>query len=103
MTLYAFYQAFKFMTTDPALAELIRTQPSARSARREAGFHRHHQRSDWFDVNVEMMDVTLHAKFTQHEALREKLLETSNRQLIEDSPVRCSVLSPPHFYGLNQV
>ncbi|KAF8504551.1 hypothetical protein F5888DRAFT_761929 [Russula emetica] len=80
------FQAFKFMTTDPALAELIRTQPSARSARREAGFHRHHQRSDWFDVNVEVMDVILHAKFTQHEDLREKLLETGNRELIEDSP-----------------
>ncbi len=103
MTLYPVYQAFKFMTTDPALAELMRTQPSARSARREAGFHRHHQRSDWFDVNVEMMDVILHAKFTQHEDLREKLLKTGHRQLIEDSPVRCSALSLPHFYGLNQL
>lgn len=102
MTLYAVFQAFKFMTTDPALAELIRTQPSARSARREAGYHRDHQRSDWFDVNVEVMDVILHAKFTQHKDLREKLLETGNRELIEDSPVRFSVPSLPHFYGLNQ-
>ena len=93
MTLYAVFQAFKFMTTDPALAEIIRTQPSARSARREAVFHRNYQRSDWFDVNVEIMDLILHAKFTQHEDLREKLLETGNRELIEDSPVRCSVLA----------
>jgi predicted NAD-dependent protein-ADP-ribosyltransferase YbiA (DUF1768 family) len=97
MTLYAVFQAFKFMTTDTVLAELMRTQPSARSARREAGFHRDHQRSDWFDVNVEVMDVILHAKFTQHEDLREKLFETGNRELIEDSPVRCSGLSLPHF------
>ena len=104
VTLYTVFQAFKFMTTDPALAELIRTQPSARTARREAGFHRNHQRSDWFDVNVEVMDVILHAKFTQHEDLREKLLETGNRELIEDSPVRCSALPHlrPIFYGLNQ-
>ena len=81
------------MTTDPALAELIRTQPSARSARSEAGFQRAHQRPDWFEVNVEAMDVVLQAKFTQHEDLREKLLETGNRELIEDSPVRRSVLS----------
>ncbi|KAI0277038.1 DUF1768-domain-containing protein, partial [Russula aff. rugulosa BPL654] len=80
------FQAFKFITTDPTLAELIRTQPSARSARREAGFHRDHQRSDWFDVNVEVMDMILHAKFTQHKDLREKLLETGSRELIEDSP-----------------
>jgi len=74
------------MTTDSALAELIRTQPSARSARSEAGFQRAHQRPDWFEVNVEAMDVVLQAKFTQHEDLREKLLETGNRELIEDSP-----------------
>jgi len=80
------YQAFKFMTTDPALAELIRTQPSARAARKEAGYQRAHQRSDWFEVNVEVMDDILHAKFIQHEDLREKLLETGNRELIEDSP-----------------
>jgi len=99
MTLYAVYQAFKFMTTDPALAELMRTQPSARSARREAGFYRGRQRSDWFDVNVEVMDVILHAKFTLHEDLREKLLETGNRELIEDSPVRClGLVSAPFLW-----
>lgn len=97
MTLYAVFQAFKFMTTDPALAELMRTQPSPRSARREAGFHRDRQRSDWFDVNIEVMDVVLHAKFTQHEDLREKLLETGNREIIEDSPVRCWVLVSAPF------
>lgn len=102
MTPYAVFQACQFMTTDPALVELVRTQPSARSARREAGSHRDHQRSDWFDVNVEVMDVILHAKFTQHEDLREKLFETGNRELIEDSPVRCSVLYLPRFCGLNQ-
>ncbi|KAI0002454.1 hypothetical protein BJV74DRAFT_600172 [Russula compacta] len=80
------YQAFKFMKTDQTLAELIRTQPSARAARREAGFQRAHQRPDWFDVNVEAMDVVLQAKFTQHDDLQEKLLETGNRELIEDSP-----------------
>jgi predicted NAD-dependent protein-ADP-ribosyltransferase YbiA (DUF1768 family) len=87
------YQAFKFLTTDPALAELIRTQPNARAARSEAGFQHAHQRPDWFEVNVEAMDVVLQAKFTQHEDLREKLLGTGKRELIEDSPVRCSVLS----------
>ena len=95
----AVFQAFKFITTDPALAEIIRTQPSARSARREAGFHRGHQRSDWFDVNVEVMDVILHAKFTQHRDLLEKLLGTGDRELIEDSPVRCSELSLLRLMG----
>jgi predicted NAD-dependent protein-ADP-ribosyltransferase YbiA (DUF1768 family) len=76
------------MTTDPTLAERIRTQPSARAARTEAGSRRAYQRQDWFDVNIEVMDVVLHAKFTQHADLRGKLLGTGNRELIEDSPVR---------------
>jgi len=92
-TRHTVFQAFKFMITAPALAELIRTQPSARAARSEAGFQHTHQRSDWFEVNVEAMDIVLHAKFMQHEDLRLKLLETSNRELIEDSPVSQSVLS----------
>ena len=90
------------MTTDPALAELIRTQPSARAARKEAGYQHAHQRSDWFEVNVEVMDKILHAKFIQHEDLREKLLETVNRELIEDSPVRCSVLSLHYSWWTEQ-
>jgi predicted NAD-dependent protein-ADP-ribosyltransferase YbiA (DUF1768 family) len=90
------------MTTDPALAELIRTQPSARAARKEAGYQRAHQRSDWFEVNVEVMDDILYAKFIQHEDLREKLLETGNRELIEDSPVRCSVLSLHYSWWTEQ-
>ena len=39
------------------------------------------------------MDQILHAKFMQHDDLREKLLETGNRELIEDSPVRFSAFS----------
>ena len=96
VTFKAVYQAFKFMTTNPRVAELIRTQPSARAARKEAGFQRAHQRSDWFEMNVEAMYEILHAKFIQHDDLRVKLLETGDRELIEDSPVRFSVLSLCH-------
>ncbi|KAH8996599.1 hypothetical protein EDB92DRAFT_1840829 [Lactarius akahatsu] len=80
------FQALKFVTTNPGLAEQIRTQPSARAARAEAGYHRAQQRADWFEVNIEVMDMVLHAKFTQHDDLRKRLLGTGNRELIEDSP-----------------
>ncbi|KAF8273495.1 DUF1768-domain-containing protein [Lactarius quietus] len=80
------FQALKFIPMNPGLAEQIRTEPSARSARTEAGFHRAQQRADWFEVNIEVMDMVLHAKFTQHDDLRQKLLGTGNRELIEDSP-----------------
>jgi predicted NAD-dependent protein-ADP-ribosyltransferase YbiA (DUF1768 family) len=75
------------MPTNPDLAEQIRTQPSARAARSKAGFYRAQQRADWFEVNIEVMDMVLQAKFTQHDDLRQKLLGTDNRDLIEDSPV----------------
>ncbi|KAI0266409.1 hypothetical protein BC834DRAFT_969444 [Gloeopeniophorella convolvens] len=80
------FQALKFMNKHPDLAEFIRTRPSARAARTEAGHQRAKQRPDWFEVNVEIMDTVLHAKFTQHAELRDKLLGTGNRELIEDSP-----------------
>lgn len=78
---------------NPHLAEQIRTQPSARAARNEAGFHRAQQRADWFEVNVEVMDMVLHTKFAQHDDLRQKLLGTGNRELIEDSPVGSKLFS----------
>jgi hypothetical protein len=81
--------------TNPDLAEQIRTQPSARAARTEAGFHRAQQRADWFEVNIEVMDMVLHAKFIQHDDLRQKLLGTGNRELIEDSPVGVKRFSTP--------
>ena len=38
-------------------------------------------------MNVGFMDMILDAKFRQHEALRNMLLATRNRELIERSPV----------------
>ncbi|KZT01034.1 DUF1768-domain-containing protein [Laetiporus sulphureus 93-53] len=81
------FQAHKFLDTDPALAERIRRLPSARAALEEAARSRRLQRSDWFDVNVGIMDMILEAKFTQHSHLRRMLLDTGESQLIEDSPV----------------
>lgn len=45
------------------------------------------RRDDWLDVNIEAMDQVLEAKFTQHPALRDMLLGTGDRELVEASPV----------------
>jgi len=81
------FQAHKFMTTRPDLAERIRLLPSPRAALEEAGRLRRLQRTDWFNVNVSVMDAILEAKFTQHPTLRNMLLGTGNSELVEDSPV----------------
>ncbi|EPS93933.1 hypothetical protein FOMPIDRAFT_1135253 [Fomitopsis schrenkii] len=81
------FQAHKFFDTAPRLAEAIRRLPSPRAALAEAGRNRDHQRADWFEANILVMDAVLRAKFTQHRALRALLLDTGDAELIEDSPV----------------
>ncbi|KAJ3888168.1 hypothetical protein GG344DRAFT_54217 [Lentinula edodes] len=80
------FQAFKFIDHNPHLAEHIRIcSDLPRVALIEA--HRLHekQRSDWREVNVEKMELTLYLKFTQHRQLREKLVSTGNAELVENS------------------
>ena len=81
------FQALKFMETDSRLAERIRRMPTAREALREATRLRSRQRTDWFEVNIGFMNVILQAKFSQHPHLERMLLDTGNRELLEDSPV----------------
>ncbi|KAH9042557.1 DUF1768-domain-containing protein [Lactarius pseudohatsudake] len=81
------FQALKFMDTNPALAERIRMLPTARMAQQEAKKQIRHQRVDWLEVNVAMMEKVLEAKFKQHRHLRNLLRSTGSRELIEDSPI----------------
>ncbi|KZT64767.1 DUF1768-domain-containing protein [Daedalea quercina L-15889] len=81
------FQAHKFMPTRADLAERIRKLHTPREALDEAGRLRRLQRPDWFDVNVDIMDEILKAKFTQHQGLRGLLLSTGDRDIVEDSPV----------------
>ena len=86
--LHAVFQAHKFMLDRPDIVARIRGMDTPREALEEAGSLRRLQRSDWFDVNIGIVDRILYAKFTQHPELKEQLLGTGNRELIEDSPVR---------------
>jgi predicted NAD-dependent protein-ADP-ribosyltransferase YbiA (DUF1768 family) len=73
------FQASKFIEHHPHIAEEIRHLPTSREAL---------QAATRFDVNVNVMDMVLEAKFTQHAQLYELLLGTGDRELIEASPVR---------------
>ena len=84
------FQAYKFLGSRPDIAERIRTMPGPRAALEEATRNRHLQRQDWFNVNIRKMQKVLKAKFTQNPALRDLLLSTGNRELIEASPVRAT-------------
>ncbi|KAI0715550.1 DUF1768-domain-containing protein, partial [Fomitopsis betulina] len=81
------FQAHKFMPSRPDIAERIRRLRSPRDALDEANKLRKLQRTDWFNVNLGIMDRILYAKFTQYPELKASLLGTGNSELIEDSPV----------------
>jgi ribA/ribD-fused uncharacterized protein len=73
------------LTRNKTAAELIRKAPSAHEA---LGLARHYQaqwRVDWEYVRVGIMRTILNVKVDQHEYVRRKLLETGDRELIEDS------------------
>lgn len=58
---------------------------SAHEAYRYAQQHKDVQRPDWDQVKVGVMRNILKAKVDQHEYVRRKLLETGDRELIENS------------------
>lgn len=89
--MFVVFQAHKFLETEPHLAERIRKRPTPRAALQEARRLHSVQRSDWFDVNVGFMDNILEAKFRQHANLRNLLLTTGSRELVEKSPVSSGI------------
>jgi len=58
---------------------------SAHDAFRFAQANKAHQRFDWDTIKVQIMEQILRAKAKQHEYVRRKLLQTGDRELIENS------------------
>lgn len=63
----------------------VREARSAHDAFKLAELYRKRRRPDWEDVKIDIMRDILRAKAEQHEYVRRKLLETGDRELIEDS------------------
>jgi len=81
------FQAFKFLTDYPDLADELRRLPTPRDAFNFARQNRAFIRRDWMEVRVQMMKIAVDAKFRQHDDLRQMLLDTQDAELIEDSPI----------------
>jgi ribA/ribD-fused uncharacterized protein len=86
LTLVAVFQAHKFIEQRPDFAERIRLLPHPRNALQEASRLRRLQHSDWFEVNVGILNQLLELKFNQHPGLVVLLASIGDSQLIEDSP-----------------
>ena len=63
----------------------IRSAPSAHEAFKIAERNKQHRRPKWDDEKVDVMLRIIRAKADQHEYVRRKLLETGDRDLVEDS------------------
>lgn len=68
-----------------SLQHRILLAPSAHEAFRIAQAEKVCRRHDWDEVKVDILRELLRAKAEQHEYVRRKLLETGERELIEDS------------------
>jgi ribA/ribD-fused uncharacterized protein len=91
-TVEHYFQAHKF--TDPAYRERIRDARTPRDARTLGQSRQLPIRHDWELVREEVMLKALRLKFKRSE-LRESLLGTAQRQLVEASPF-------DYFWGTGQ-
>ena len=78
-----YYQAQKYAGTD--IAEEIREAPKPIKAFKIAHAKKAQMRSDWDAVKDNVMRRAVTTKFTQHRVLREFLLATGDRELVEHS------------------
>ncbi len=95
------YQAAKF--NHPTLQEGIRKATSAHMAKKIAEQYDEQKRPDWHEVNVAIMEEILRAKLEQHPYIREKLIKTGERKMIEDSPKDAFWGRGPDHQGQNHL
>ena len=80
------YQAASFMGSDEKVVEKIKHSYSADEAKRIAYANRDKRRKDWNDIKVKIMEELLRLKIEQNPYVKEKLLQTEDYIIVEDSP-----------------
>lgn len=79
------YQAAKFSGVAPEVVDLIKNARSAHEAQKIATEHKENQIKDWNEQKREVMKAILRCKIEQHPYVLKKLLESADREIIEDS------------------
>ncbi len=77
------YQAAKF--DDENVINSIHNALSAHDSKKIAQAYKNKIRKDWNEVKISTMEDIIRAKIAQHPFVRQKLLETGNREIIENS------------------
>jgi ribA/ribD-fused uncharacterized protein len=77
------YQAQKF--SDSEIIERIKNARSAYDVFKIAREHQNKVRYDWLDIRVSVMEKIIRAKVAQHPYVKQKLIESGDREIVEDS------------------
>ncbi len=80
------YQTSKFVETAPEIAEQIKQSNSAHDAQKIAFANKLLVQPDWDSVKLSIMEQLLRLKLKQNPYVKQKLLETKDYQIVEDSP-----------------
>lgn len=102
LTVEHFYQSQKF-TGAPDIREAVIRAPDAAEAKKISRAHQDRVRPGWDQIKEDVMWKAVTAKFTQHADLRRLLLETTGRELIENSPTDPYWGKTPGGEGLNRL
>ena len=77
------YHTEKF--NDPEIIEKIKNARSAHDAFKIAKEYEDKVRPDWSNIRVAVMEEIIRAKVAQHPYVKKKLLETGDKEIVEDS------------------
>lgn len=97
------FQWKKFAVTAPAVAEQILMASSPHQVKQISDSAQTHRPTDWPDQRVAVMREILVAKASQHDDVRECLLKTGKRTIIENSPVDEFWGAGPNGDGVNTI
>lgn len=71
--------------SDPVMKEAIKNMRSAHDAYTYAQVNKHLQVENWNNIKLSVMKELLQAKVAQHPYVKKKLLESGDKELVEDS------------------
>ena len=80
------YQSLKFIETDKDIALKILNSFSAHEAQKIAYANKDKQNPHWDEIKVEIMEKLLRLKLEQNPYVKQKLLQTKDYLICEDSP-----------------
>ena len=101
MTVEHAYQASKF--TDEVVRMLVASARSAHDSKKMARSHYDKIRPNWTDIKLDIMAEILRAKLEQHPFVQQKLLETGDAIIMENSPKDSFWGRGPDWNGQNHL